>query len=107
LTRLVFFRICEDRDIEKYEALKKLTGKGAYQALKAHLKAADDTYNSGLFKSDDDQSLNLAVSDDVLGEIITELYYPKSAYTFAVIEPGILVCGSLSDTDSSHVDAIF
>ena len=90
LTRLVFLRICEDRDIEKYEALKKLTGKGAYQALKMHLKAADAAYNSGLFKSDGDESLDLAVSDSVLGEIITELYYPKSAYTFAVIEPGIL-----------------
>ena len=90
LTRLVFLRICEDRDIEKYEALKKLTGKGAYQAFKAHLKAADETYNSGLFKSDGDQSLDLKISDAVLGEIITELYYPKSAYTFAVVEPGIL-----------------
>jgi type I restriction-modification system DNA methylase subunit len=90
LTRLVFLRICEDRDIEKYETLRKLTGKGAYEALKAHLKTADQTYNSGLFKSVEDQSLGLTISDEVLGEIITELYYPKSAYTFAVIEPGIL-----------------
>lgn len=90
LTRLIFLRICEDRDIEKYEALKKLAGAGAYEALKVHLKAADAIYNSGLFRSDGDQSLDLNISDGVLGEIIGELYYPKSAYTFAVIEPGIL-----------------
>ena len=90
LTRLIFLRICEDRDIEKYEALKKLTGTGVYEALKKHLKAADETYDSGLFKSEGDTSLDLDVSDEVLGEIITELYYPKSPYTFAVIEPGIL-----------------
>lgn len=90
LTRLVFLRICEDRDIEKYEALKQLTGAGAYEALRTHLRAADDTYDSGLFRSTGDQSLDLKISDGVLDEIITELYYPKSVYTFAVIEPGIL-----------------
>jgi len=90
LTRLIFLRICEDRDIEKYETLKNLTGKGVYQAFKEYLKNADATYNSGLFSSAGDQSLGLKVGDAVLDSIISELYYPKSAYTFAVIEPGIL-----------------
>lgn len=90
LTRLIFLRICEDRDIEKYEALKRLAGAGAYEALKARLKEADATYDSGLFRTIGDHSLDLKISDKVLGEIINELYYPKSAYTFSVIEPGIL-----------------
>lgn len=90
LTRLIFLRICEDRDIEKYEALKQLAGSGAYEALKTRLKEADNIYDSGLFRITGDQSLDLKISDRVLGEIIPELYYPKSSYTFAVIEPGIL-----------------
>lgn len=90
LTRLIFLRICEDRDIEKYESLKKITGAGAYAALKGHLAAADKVYNSGLFQSGGDPSLALEVGDGVLGDIITELYYPKSPYTFSVVEPAIL-----------------
>ncbi|HWQ93042.1 MAG TPA: hypothetical protein VN673_15305, partial [Clostridia bacterium] len=90
LTRLIFLRICEDRDIEKYESLKSITGAGAYAALKGHLAAADKVYNSGLFQSLGDPSLTLDVGDAVLAEIITELYYPKSPYTFSVVEPGIL-----------------
>jgi len=90
LTRLIFLRICEDRDIEKYESLKNLTGAGVYAALKGHLAVADKIYNSGLFQSDGDPSLALDVGDGVLGDIITELYYPKSPYTFSVVEPTIL-----------------
>lgn len=90
LTRLIFLRICEDRDIEKYESLKSITGAGAYAALKDHLAVADKVYDSGLFKSLGDPSLALEVGDEILGTIIAELYYPKSPYTFSVVEPGIL-----------------
>lgn len=114
LTQLIFLRICEDRDIEKYEALKKLAGDGVYQAFKEHLKVADETYNSGLFKSTGDLSLSLKISDTVLGEIISELYYPKSAYTFAVIEPEILgevyeqlLGESLEIQSTKHVEVVF
>lgn len=54
------------------------------------MAAADKIYNSGLFQSGGDPSLALDVGDSVLGDIITELYYPKSPYTFSVVEPAIL-----------------
>ncbi|MEM6499279.1 MAG: hypothetical protein AAF709_21460, partial [Pseudomonadota bacterium] len=50
LTRIVFLRICEDREIEKYETLKNLDGSATFDALMDVLRRADDFYDSGLFR---------------------------------------------------------
>jgi hypothetical protein len=90
LSRIVFLRICEDRDIEKYETLKNLDRPGTFVALMEMLRRADAFYNSGLFRLLDDERLGIRISDGTLQSIISELYYPQSPYTFAVVETEVL-----------------
>ncbi|MET4715946.1 type I restriction-modification system DNA methylase subunit [Bradyrhizobium japonicum] len=90
LSRIVFLRICEDRDIERYETLKGLSATDTYNAFMAELRRADDFYDSGLFRLLNDERLKIRVSDNVLYGIISELYYPQSPYTFAVVETEVL-----------------
>ena len=90
LLRIVFLRICEDRDIEKYETLKSLDSQHTYSALLDVLKLADKFYDSGLFRMLDDKRLKLKITDSVLSQIIGDLYYPKSPYTFAVVKAEVL-----------------
>jgi type I restriction-modification system DNA methylase subunit len=88
LNRVIFLRICEDRELERYQALKTIQ---TYDELKALFRQADQRYNSGLFDFIEDQlSLNITVSGDVLIGIFQELYYPASPYAFSVVEAGIL-----------------
>ena len=90
LLRIIFLRICEDRDIERYETLRKLDGNATFKTLKEELRRVDEFYNSGLFRLIDDEGLGVRISDAALGTIIGELYYPASPYTFAVVEPEVL-----------------
>lgn len=90
LSRIVFLRICEDRDIERYENLKNLPAAHTFDALLAELRRADAFYNSGLFRLLDDDRLGICISDAVLHSVISELYYPQSPYTFAVVETEVL-----------------
>lgn len=90
LSRIVFLRICEDRDIEKYETLKGMGEGKAFEKLVQLIRRADEFYDSGLFCLLDDERLGVRISDKVLGEIIEELYYPQSPYTFSVVEAGVL-----------------
>lgn len=90
LSRIVFLRICEDRDIERYENLRSLPAAHTFDALLAELRRADSFYNSGLFHLFDDTRLGVRISDAVLQNIISELYYPQSPYTFAVVETEVL-----------------
>ena len=87
LSRIIFLRICEDRNIEQYETLRNLGVHDTFDALMNQLKRADEFYNSGLFQLMDDTGLGVRISDAVLTTIINELYYPDSPYTFAVVEP--------------------
>jgi len=90
LSRIVFLRVCEDREIERYETLKKLPAANTFDALMAELRRADEFYDSGLFRLLDDARLGIRISDAVLQSIIAELYYPQSPYTFAVVETEVL-----------------
>jgi len=90
LSRLVFLRICEDREIERYETLKNLPATNTFAALTTELRRADSFYDSGLFRLLDDSRLGIQITDNVLHEIISELYYPQSPYTFSVIETEVL-----------------
>ena len=60
---------------------------------------ADERYNSGLFhfkeekdvpESPDTLTLQLAIDDKPLKEIIKRLYYPESPYEFSVLPPDVL-----------------
>lgn len=88
LNRIVFLRICEDRDIEKYETLKDIK---TYDELKELFIKSDKKYNSGLFDFiEDNFSLEIVVNSDLLIGIFNELYYPESPYNFSVVDPTIL-----------------
>ncbi len=88
LNRIIFLRICEDRELERYQLLQFVQ---TYDDLKALFHQADRRYNSGLFDFIEDQlSLSIVVSSTVLIDIFRELYYPASPYAFSVVESGIL-----------------
>lgn len=86
LNRIIFLRICEDREIEKYETLKKINN---YNELKALFVRSDKKYNSGLFNFIED-NFSYIIDPSILIDIFSELYYPQSPYDFSVIDPSIL-----------------
>lgn len=100
IDRIVFLRICEDRGIEPEGQLQAdASSAGVYAALCRRFKSADERYNSGLFHFDaepgrdedpDRITLDLAIDDRVLKDIVRGLYYPDSPYEFSVISPDIL-----------------
>ena len=100
IDRIVFFRMAEDRGIERYQTLYKLAeSENIYQQLCEVFKKADLKYNSGLFHFSftpdysefvDNITLHLNIDDGVFKEIFSDLYYPKSPYEFSVISPEIL-----------------
>ncbi len=91
LNRVVFLRICEDRNLESYQNLLKITKGEAYIELLKLFKDADAKYNSGLFNFTKDKlSSKISVGDSVVLDIIKELYYPLSPYIFSVVESYIL-----------------
>jgi len=85
LNRTIFLRICEDRNFENYESLKRVT---TYEELKQLFVSADQRYDSGLFEMLDED--NLSVSDDIIINIFQSLYYPNNSYEFSVIDPYII-----------------
>jgi type I restriction-modification system DNA methylase subunit len=100
IDRILFLRICEDRAIEEYGRLKALLeGEGVYARLLKLFEEADERYNSGIFhfreerdrkEPPDSLTLNLAVDDNVLKQIIKDLYFPDSPYVFSEIPAEIL-----------------
>ena len=100
IDRIVFFRMAEDRGIERYQTLNKLAeSENIYKQLCEVFKKADLKYNSGLFHFSftpdysefvDNITLQLNIDDGVFKEIFADLYYPKSPYEFSVISPEIL-----------------
>jgi len=88
LNRIIFLRICEDRNIEKYETIKGINN---YNELKELFKMSDKKFNSGLFDFIEDAlSFEVDIDADVLIEIFSELYFPQSPYDFSVVDPTIL-----------------
>jgi len=88
LNRIVFLRICEDREIEKFETLKNIK---SYNELKELFVLSDKKYNSGLFDFiEDNFSLNINLNSEIILQIFNELYYPQSPYDFSVVDPTIL-----------------
>lgn len=85
LNRSIFLRICEDKNLEKYESLKKVT---TYNELKHLFSVADQKYDSGLFEMLDED--RFVISDTVIIEIFQSLYYPNNSYEFGVVDPYII-----------------
>jgi len=99
IDRIVFLRICEDRGIEDYGRLLSLqNGVQIYQRLFRLFREADERYDSGLFhfkaetgrKEPDILTPGLTVDDNILKDILKNLYYPDSPYEFSVLGADIL-----------------
>ena len=100
IDRILFLRICEDRAIEEEGRLRSLAeGKDIHSGLIELFKEADQRYNSGIFyfkeekdrKEEPDRiTPGLCIDDQVLKEIIDNLYYPNSPYVFSKIPAEIL-----------------
>ena len=100
IDRIVFFRMAEDRGIERYQTLYNLAkSENIYAQLCEVFKKADLKYNSGLFHFNytpdysefvDNITLHLNIDDGIFKQIFRDLYYPYSPYEFSVLSPEIL-----------------
>jgi len=93
IDRIIFLRIAEDRDMEKYGRLQTVleNKKEIYPQLVSLFAQADAKYNSGIFDFKADQlTPKLKIDDKVFREIIKDLYYPESPYEFSVLPVEIL-----------------
>lgn len=89
INKILFLRVCEDRNIETYQSLLQIADHNSYQEMIAKFKAADSRYNSGLFE----EKLSAEIIGNVSSSfwsIICELYFPQSPYSFAVLSSDIL-----------------
>lgn len=85
LNRIIFLRICEDRDQERYGQLKRITDYGELRGL---FIESDRKYDSGLFDLIEEGGAPL--SDETIVEIFKDLYYPNSIYDFSVMDSFVL-----------------
>ena len=94
IDRVVFLRMAEDRRIEIYESLLRLSDRpDIYRRFVTDLcKRADAKYNSGLFDLRADKRFNdLDVDDKVLKPILQSLYFEHgSPYEFRAMPVEIL-----------------
>ena len=89
LNRVLFLRVCEDRNLEDYQTLLKFANANDFKALIKKFEQADKRYNSGLF----DQLLKDKIVENVSSvfwTITKQLYYPESPYSFSVFSSDIL-----------------
>jgi len=90
LDRIIFLRICEDRGIETENRLREISeGVGIYINLLKIFKKGQQRYDSELFNLNTFEQ-ELAIDDNTLSDIISELYFPKSPYKFDAIPAEIL-----------------
>ena len=91
IDRLLFLRICEDKEIEEGNQLKKIAEQktAIYKNMQKLFESANAKFNAGLFASDTWLD-GLAVADKTLTNIINALYYPECQYEFSVLPVEIL-----------------
>ncbi len=89
INKILFLRVCEDRNIETYQALLKIANEQQFSELVKKFKDADRKYNSGLFKQELSSELINNVGSS-FWKIIRQLYFPDSPYSFAVLSSDIL-----------------
>lgn len=98
LDRIVFLRICEDREVEPRGRLKACaSGPGIYVRLLDLFRLADQRYNSGLFHFEAERGRpsepdlltpRLSVGDEPIRRILRDLY--ESPYDFREIPLEVL-----------------
>lgn len=89
INKLLFLRVCEDRNIETYQELLAIAEKGDAKELVTLFHKADMRYNSGLF----DEILAPQLIGNISStfwDIVRQLYYPETPYSFVVLSSDIL-----------------
>ena len=89
IDRIVFIRVCEDRNVTPYGRLRDILNNASqkkldlYSEITAEFRKFDDKYNGYLFKPH--FSENLTISADLLADFISTLYLPDGPYRFDAI----------------------
>lgn len=99
IDRILFIRICEDRDIDTGRTLEGILedwhGSAAanrpslYSRLVSHFNTLDESFNGALFRVGH-ESEGIKVSDRLLGDVIRELSSEDSPYLFSTLPVEIL-----------------
>ncbi len=89
INKILFLRVCEDRNIETYQDLLAIADNDKYEELISKFREADRRYNSGLFDELLSEQLVCNISSS-FWTIIKQLYYPECPYSFAVLSSDIL-----------------
>lgn len=95
IDRIIFLRIAEDRNMERYGMLLDATkplkenSESAYVRFNQIFLNANSKYNSGLFHPEP-WIQNLEVDDKVFQSIVSNLYYPECPYELSVMPIEIL-----------------
>ncbi len=92
--RILFLRMCEDREILPYENLKTVANDGTWQDFLDMMLNADHRFDSSLFDVTNDplfdNARNIQIDKDVLCGMVNKLYYPDAPYTFSVFDSEFL-----------------
>jgi hypothetical protein len=94
IDRLVFMRVCEDRDIAEYGVLRDIVDRAVderaevYALLCTQFRTLDREYNGYLFKPHFSEQLK--ISGQLLADFIRNLYPPDSPYRFDAIGDDLL-----------------
>lgn len=89
IDKIIFLRICEDRNLPLYYSLQDTIDDESELKVKLEelFHSADKRYNSGLFSG---SNVIFDLSSQIILKIISDLYYPQSPYMFNIIEPNLL-----------------
>lgn len=83
LNALFFLRVCEDRNLRKYEELKESSRIDNVVQL---FREADRVYNAGLFPV----LSTTVVNSSTLNNLIEDMYWPRSHYAYGVMDPEVM-----------------
>lgn len=89
INKILFLRVCEDRNIEEYQTLLAIAEYGQFCELIEKFGAADKKYNSGLFEVTAADKI-ISANSKAFWMIIRQLYYPECPYSFSVLSSDIL-----------------
>ena len=111
LSRIIFLRICEDREIERYETLRGLDGDATFDALMEQLRRADAFYDSGLFRLIDDARLGVRIMTQRWNDFSGAFTTGQSLY-FRGREPEVSakstrVSSARSSRSRRHVEIVY
>jgi len=94
IDRLVFIRVCEDRDITPYGELRDILNSCSknridlYSELTKKFRRFDEEYNGYIFKPHFSEQLK--IPPELLADFIRSLYPPEGAYRFEAIGDDLL-----------------